>query len=198
MSIEVSCPYCQTKFIVKDRLAGSHVACPDCKKLVTIPTTPRATADDDYDDDDPPPRRARGGRLRPITKKIPSDIRSELQRGETAYHFEFIPFKGGCLSPGGSDEDWLLVTDRRVLYEASIEITEGSTQIYARRSGDIPLSKVSYVETTTFNKWEGCTNIKGSLLVIASSGGRIKIPVPTEEQALRVRRAINELIASDD
>lgn len=40
MPISVTCTGCQSKFAVKDELAGKRVACPKCKAPLTIPTAP--------------------------------------------------------------------------------------------------------------------------------------------------------------
>jgi hypothetical protein len=144
----------------------------------------------------PPPERA--SRLRSMTDAVPNDIRSQMVPGETAYHFAWISVKGGCQSMFQSAEDWLLITDRRVLYEASINDKEGGVQRFIRRTGSVPVRKIGFVEVDSGTRLEGCNYVKFSQLKISSGGSSLCILIPTETEALRCQRIIDELIATHD
>ena len=38
MSIEFKCPHCQTPLVAKDDQAGTRGKCPNCQKVITVPS----------------------------------------------------------------------------------------------------------------------------------------------------------------
>jgi hypothetical protein len=113
--------------------------------------------------------------------------------GERAFHFEWMDTKGGC-GTTQSAKQFMLITDQRVLYEAAIKEGEGLNLKYVRTSGSIPLSKISFVGTSSAE--EGCNPQQAHLLKVNSGGGNIEFPFFNEQKAKRVQRVIEELISS--
>jgi hypothetical protein len=44
MPIKITCPHCQSKLSVKDHMAGKKGTCPNCKKVLTVPSKTSAAA----------------------------------------------------------------------------------------------------------------------------------------------------------
>jgi hypothetical protein len=84
--------------------------------------------------------------------------------------------------------------NQRILYEANVK-DEASAAKYVRQSGSIPTSRVSFVGTATATLETGCSQRTFSLLRIDSSGGEIAVYIPTEREAKRLQRVIDELIS---
>ena len=76
------------------------------------------------------------------------------------------------------------------MYEGSVR----DSAAYAKKSGTIPLSKISFVGTQALNKTEGCNSTKVHLLVINSGGGTIEIVIPTAAEVKRSRAVIEQII----
>lgn len=130
--------------------------------------------------------------LQIINDVLPGSHRQMLMAGENAYHFEWMDTKGGCGSTK-SAKQFIIVTDQRILYEASIKEGGRENLKYVRTSGSIPIVKVSYVGTATNTK-EGCNPHAVHRLRINSGGGSIEFPFFNEQKAKRVQRVIEELI----
>lgn len=124
------------------------------------------------------------------TSALPEECRRELHEGESAVDFAFIDYKGGCLSRDEAKR-WILVTDQRVRYEALVR--NGGT--YVATSGSIPISKISYVGTSSSKRSTGCLAEVVHLLQVSSSGSQIEIAVPAEPTARRLHEAIDVLIS---
>ena len=133
-----------------------------------------------------------------INDVIPDTHRHLLMASERAYHFEWMDTKGGC-GTTQSAKQFMLITDQRVLYEAAIKEGEGFNLKYVRTSGSIPLSKISFVGTSSADagcNQQGCNPQEANLLKVNSGGGNIEFPFFSEEKAKRVQRVIEELISS--
>ncbi len=153
----------------------------------------------------PPPSRSKppvedASGIQEINSVIPSEQRHLLMKGERAYHFEWMDSQGGCGSTESSKQ-FILVTDQRVLYEATILEGEGVSQEYVRTSGSIPLAKVSFVGTSSaaagcFSARKGCNHQETHLLKVGSGGGNIVFSFFSEKKAKRVQHIIETLITS--
>src|SRR5690348_2856248 len=98
-----------------------------------------------------------------INHTISSEHQERLMPGETAYHFAYIDTKGGCGSTETAKK-WVLVSNLRVMYEAAVKEGEGQTARYVRTSGSIPVSKISFIGTSSVNSTEGCNTTTVHLL----------------------------------
>lgn len=95
--------------------------------------------------------------------ELPNELRIKIQNDEDPYHFSYVARKGGCLSPG-KPRQWILVTNKRILFEASLLTTEiGIIGKYTHQSGTIPIHKISFVSTEQTNEAApgcGCSPVK--------------------------------------
>jgi hypothetical protein len=126
--------------------------------------------------------------------ELPNDIRVKIQSGEIVYHFGYIDTHGGCANQSTAKQ-WLLVTDRRILFEAMVKQGTGNTIRLVQQSGSIPTAKVSYVGTSTILH-QGCANVPVTFLVINSSGGEITLVIPTQKEAARFQGVIDAIIST--
>src|SRR5262249_14493145 len=144
---------------------------------------------------------ARG--LEVINDVIPDALRHLLMAGERAFHFEWMDTTGGC-GTTESAHQFILISDQRVLYEASIKQGDGINLRYVRTSGSIPISKIAFVGTSSaeagcnqaMQMQQGCNPQQAHLLKVNSGGGYIEFPFFSEQKAKRVQRVIEELISS--
>ena len=121
---------------------------------------------------------------------------------EKAHHFEYIPFENkdaGCGGGGSSasGNDYILISDKRILYEATVVKKENELETFTQDSGTIPVGKVSFVKTVkneTSNTGCGGSNSTYYALNVNSGGGEITIAIPTKEAADRAKRVIEEII----
>ena len=121
---------------------------------------------------------------------LPAEQRQRLLGGEKPFHFAYISSKGGC-ADSSSASQWILVTDRRILFEASVR---DGPEKYSNQSGSIPMAKVSYSGVSATEKSEGCSETKVYNLLINSSGGEIVLAVPTQEEAQRIQGVIDAVL----
>jgi hypothetical protein len=145
-----------------------------------------------------PSAASRESRTLPIVKRteLPSDQRARLQEDETVHHFAFIDVKGGCANPSSSAKQWILITNRRILYEAAVQEGMGLQHKYVHQTGSIMMAKVSFVGTATTQGIEGCAQTQTTtLLRINSSGGEIFIAIPTKSEATRIQGVIDEILS---
>ena len=131
--------------------------------------------------------------LEPITEAIPEEHQAKLMENETAYHFAYIDKKGGCFSAQAAKQ-WILISNLRVIYEAAVKEAGGATAKYASTSGSIPISKISFVGSSTTQE-SGCSGGEVHLLKINSGGGQIEIAIPSGEEAKRLQNIIERLIS---
>ena len=129
-----------------------------------------------------------------IDAVIPDTHRHLLMTGEKAFHFEWMDTTGGC-GTTQSAKQFMLITSQRVLYEATIKEGDGINRKAVRMSGSIPLSKISFVGTSSAEA-QGCNPQQAHLLKVNSGGGSIDFPFFSEQKAKRVQRVIEELISS--
>lgn len=129
-------------------------------------------------------------------QQLPPELRSKFQPGEVVHHFAYIDAKGGC-AEGSTAKQWIAITDRRVLFEASVKDGDQSPTTFKHQTGSIPMSKVSYVGTATSAESEGCgcAMAHHSQLRINSSGGQIILAIPTKEEAERAKEVIDAIIS---
>ena len=125
---------------------------------------------------------------------LPKDIESKLFPDEVPKHFGYIAQEGGCLA-GGTANQWVLVTNQRILFEAAVKERAEKDAKYVHQSGSIPISKVSFVGTSTVQAVEGCRQVKTSELKINSSGGQIMLAIPTQSEASRIQDVIDGVIS---
>ena len=128
--------------------------------------------------------------LQDVTDKIPGRLRANLISNEIAYHFAHADLKGGCRI-GRAARSYVLISNKRVIYDASVKRGEEYTQ----SSGAIPMDKVSFVGVSS-TETKGCNKRKTYLLTISSGGGTIELAMPTEAEARRLQKVISEVQAS--
>lgn len=127
--------------------------------------------------------------------QLPQAQLSKLLPEEVVHHFGYIDAKGGGCANTSAAKQWILVTNQRILFEAAVKEGSGSQQKFVHQSGSIPMSKVSYVGTSTSQTPEGCSQKKTTNLRINSSGGEIVLAIPTPEEAGRIQGVIDEIIS---
>jgi len=123
---------------------------------------------------------------------VPQEIRGHVGAGEDVLYFNYIDKKGGCLSGKGSKQ-WIMVTNARVAYRATLEQKVGSTTTFVESSGSILLPQISYVGMTK-GQSAGCTVAGIYQLQINSSGGTISIAMPTETHCVQARQFIEAVL----
>jgi len=128
------------------------------------------------------------------TDELPQEQAAKLLKGEIAYHFGYIAAKGGCLSSSSANQ-WIMITNQRVLFEAAVKEGEGLGAKFVHQSGSIPMAKVSFVGTSHLETKEGCSQKKTTTLKINSSGGEVVLAVPSQEEAGRIQGVIDEIIS---
>tara|TARA_B100000959_G_scaffold143183_1_gene150300 strand:+ start:648 stop:1301 length:654 start_codon:yes stop_codon:yes gene_type:complete len=134
--------------------------------------------------------------------ELPANIKSQLINDEVVKHFEYIPIQkeAGCGSNGETESgnNFIMISDKRILYEATINQSDGDDSSFEQDSGTIPIDKVSFVKTTkTETKEGGCAGNSYSslyILKVNSGGGQINIAIPTKEATDRAKSAIENLI----
>ena len=126
--------------------------------------------------------------------QLPRELRDKAKPEETIHHFGYIDAKGGCANPS-SAKQWILVTNKRILFEASVKEGPGEGGKFVHQSGSIPMAKVSYVGTSTRQDQQGCAQVKVTNLRINSSGGEIVLAIPTKQEAERAQEVIDEILS---
>ncbi len=128
------------------------------------------------------------------SEELPLAISSQLLSNENVYYFSFITFKGGCATPNSSQDHWIALTDKRVLYKS--KVTDENNTGFKERDGIIPFDKISFMEIdkSVQNGGCGCSGTQSYNLKIASSGTMVVIPIPTEAKAYEIRKAYMELL----
>ena len=126
-------------------------------------------------------------------EQLPDVVRARLHPSELIHHFTFIDVKGGCGS-ASTAKQWLLVTDQRILFEASVREGAGTSSKYVHQSGSIPMPKVSYVGVATENVQQGCSSTRVTHLRVNSSGGEIILAIPTNEEATRIQAVVDSIL----
>ena len=138
-----------------------------------------------------------------IASLVPMEVRPNLLRGEKAYYFTYVDRaqKAGCFGRGEGAKHWILISDKRVVYDATVrhEVVTypGKAIAYEREVGAIPMEKISFVgvHTTLISEgYEGCNGQRPLVLLTISSGGSsLEIPIPTEKEAHRLQTKIQEI-----
>ena len=127
--------------------------------------------------------------------QLPQEQSSKLLPEEIAHHFGYIDAKGGGCAKTSTAKQWILVTNQRILFEAAVKEGSGTQEKFVHQSGTIPMSKVSYVGTSTSQALEGCSQKKTTNLRINSSGGEIILAIPTQEEAGRIQGVVDGIIS---
>jgi hypothetical protein len=129
--------------------------------------------------------------------QLPPEVASKLMEDEVVYHFSYIDSQGGGCSSPSTAKQWILVTAQRIVFEASVREGVNQQIKYEHQSGSIPMSKVSFVGTSTSQSADGCgcsmkiiTNLR-----INSSGGEIVLAIPTHEEASRLQGVIDAILS---
>ncbi len=130
--------------------------------------------------------------LQPITDKVPAQFKSKLFKDEPAFHFSYIGFKGGCGQKSTGNE-YIMVTNTRVLYTAQVVQEAGLQKSMATSAGAIPLDKVSFVETVSAQTKDGCSQKNYVQLKVNSGGGSIALAIPSRAEAERAKSVIELL-----
>ncbi len=214
--IRFQCPLCGQPYQVLGAAAGKVRTCGKCGERMRIPEPERGELlpDDPAKPEpafradgpippsmrgqEPAPQRELGGPAsgpKPINHAIPEEYRGKLRAGENAYDFAYVDFKGGCGSMQSGVNRWILITDQRILYEASVR-QPGQKVSFRRDSGSIPVAKVSFVGTSTVEHTEGCDNRRFHLLRINSGGGEVELVIPTAKEAKRLQQVIDDLVST--
>jgi hypothetical protein len=131
--------------------------------------------------------------LIPIMNGLPTEVSSQLMASEKVYYFTFITFKGGCGSSGMTENYWLALTDRRVMYKTKVSDIKGKQIELVENDGDLPFDKISFIEISQAGTAQGCSTNKMYHLRISTSGGTVIIPIPTKEKGTEIRRIYTEL-----
>jgi hypothetical protein len=182
--IEFDCSECGKHFKVRDDFAGKHTKCSQCGHALQVPSS------------GPPELISRPNQDR--AEILPDTHRELLAPGEKAIHFEWLDTTGGCGSTVAA-KHFMLITDRRVIYDA---VSRDAGLTYARTSGSISLSKISFVGTTiadggcnqSAQVGRGCNPQQACVLRVGTGGGSVLFPFFNEQKAKRVQRVIEEIV----
>ena len=126
-----------------------------------------------------------------IEESFPDGLKDQLLGNEKVSYFSYISYKGGCLSSSSRDEYWIALTNKRVLYKAKVK--EEDTNTFIEKDGVLPLDKISFIEVTDVKK-SGCGSSQVYELRISSSGGTVRIPLPTKEKGYEIRKKYSEVV----
>jgi len=129
--------------------------------------------------------------LETIEEGLPEELQSQLTKGEKVYYFSYITYKGGCGSSSSREDYWIALSNKRVLYKA--KIMEENDKKIVEKEGVLPLEKVSFIEVTDIKDTTGCATSRVFELRISTSGGTVKIPVPTKEKGNEIRKVFLEV-----
>ena len=127
--------------------------------------------------------------------ELPIGITSQLLKEEKVYYFSYIAFVGGCTSSGDSQDHWVALTDKRLLYKSKVKETQSNVVQFVEKNGIIPFEKISFIEITKAESNVGC-GFNGTIfyeLRIGSSGGTTIIPIPNEGKGFEIRKIYMEL-----
>lgn len=127
--------------------------------------------------------------------QLPKEIVAKLFPTETVRYFGFVDHAGGGCAQQTKAKQFVLVTDQRILFEASVRKTDGRLLKYVNQSGSIPIKKVSLVGISTSESSDGCSFNKSTLLTINSSGGETIVAIPHEKEAARIQGVIDVIIS---
>ena len=137
--------------------------------------------------------------------QLPPGVSARLFPEESVRYFSYIDFtgrsgcaSGGCATPRGSStaKRWLLVSDQRILFEATVTQGSGAIVSFGDQSGSIPIAKVSFVGVSSLRQQQGCAGAKTTTaLRINSSGGEIVLAIPTQQEAARAQVIIDRMIS---
>lgn len=127
--------------------------------------------------------------------ELPIGITSQLLNEEKVYYFSYISFVGGCMSNGDSQDHWVALTNKRLLYKSKVKETQSNVLRFVEKNGIIPFDKISFIEITKAESNAGC-GFNGTIfyeLRLGSSGGTTIIPIPNEEKGFEIRRVYMEI-----
>jgi hypothetical protein len=175
-----------------DKAAGHKAKCPKCGTAVLVPNSVDNALE--YVDEKRSTVAVPVALLVIRREELPGDLRGKPNPDETIHHFGYIDAKGGCANPSTAKQ-WILVTNKRILFEASVKEGTGATGKYVHQSGSIPMSKVSYVGTATTEEQQGCAQVKVRHLRISSGGGDIILAIPTKEEAQQAQEVIDGILS---
>ncbi len=133
--------------------------------------------------------------LAKISTGLPYAVTSQLMPTEKVHYFSYIAFEGGCSEIGRSENYWLALTDRRVMYRTKVsELKNIFHSYYFEKDGDLPFEKISFIEVSEGHiAGQGCSTKKAFQLRISTSGGTLIIPIPTKEKGFEIRKVYAEL-----
>lgn len=145
----------------------------------------------------PPPSDSGDDRMSlPVVRReqLPTDLQGKPQADETVHYFSYIDSEGGCAQPAQSKQ-WLLITDKRILFEASVKEGDGLQAKFVHQNGSIPMAKVSYVGSSAVKEQQGCNTVNVTNLRINSSGGQIVLAIPTLAEVQRAQEVIDGVLS---
>lgn len=189
----IECPDCQTS------VSSEAYQCPRCGRPMARATA-GAPSGAQYPPQSqgygPPPaptmnREALLAQFPPITQTLAPQFQAILTGGEEALYFCFL----NSVSDPKNVRQWIMVTNNRVVYEASIAEARGDTTVYVQSSGSILLTQISYVGTSERTETScGCSPTRIAVIAINSSGGSIKIAMPSEAEAKRLQQGLQTIL----
>lgn len=193
-----ACPHCRQAVNVSPDHFDQLLLCPKCRKQFRFSNPVQAVPSATPGPEPPPPlpQRSRRRESDPVAEMLPDEVYDVLRRDENekAIDFAWVDIRGGCLDTSAASR-WILITDKRVVYEASV--SEGKA--WRTAAGSFPISRISFVGTSAGLKpAEGCNpTVKVSILEIGSGGGHVDIVVPNVQVARRLQRVIDRLISHE-
>jgi len=133
-------------------------------------------------------------KLTVVEEGLPEELKEHLMDKEKVHYFSYITYKGGCLRSSSREDYWIALTNKRVIYKAKVSEIEHNITKVVEKDGIIPLDKISFVEVTDVSEKQGCSSAQAYELRISSSGGTVRIPIPTKEKGLEIRKIYSEII----
>lgn len=131
-------------------------------------------------------------------EELPEILKSHLLPSEKVHYFSYIAFKGGCWGQSNLPEHWIALTNKRVLYKS--KVIEETTKV-VEKEGILPLDKISFIEVTDVKDSSGCGGCNSTNyyeLRISTSGGTIRIPLPTKEKGYEIRKKFSEVVEENE
>src|SRR4051794_15855411 len=119
--VGIQCPKCDDVSLIDPARLGKTIRCRECGAAFVATKA------------GPPPgppsplssKRGDAGTLPVLLRKeLPIDLRDKPRPDEIIHHFGYIDTKGGCANPS-SAKQWILVTNKRILFEASVKQGDG-------------------------------------------------------------------------
>ncbi len=118
--------------------------------------------------------------LTPISLGLPADLTSQLVSDEIVYYYSYSATVGGCLTKGKRYNNYIALTNKRFIYS-----TPDFENNFQTKKGFTPIHNIAFMEVDK----DGLR----TYLHVNTTGGSIKILMPTEERGGEIRRVFFEL-----